>query len=68
MWLSELRQNLHWWFWGSLWFNRRKDREFFDNIKSLEPDDPSCAEINKAIAEAMEKFKVWNEQTKGGDQ
>ena len=55
VWLAEeLWGNLCWWFWDSLWFNRRKTQEFFDNIPIVE-----SPEWDKMLQEAKDKFSEW---------
>jgi hypothetical protein len=50
---------LEWWFWGQLWFNRRKDEEFFKDIKVMSDDDPIMVAWHKEEEKAQQKFEKW---------
>lgn len=56
---EEVWSNLEWWFWGQLWFNRRKVAEFFDNIKVIDEDDPVMQEMREEDRKAQAKFEKW---------
>ena len=50
---------LEWWFWGQLWFNRRKDAEFFDSIKVIDDDDPIMQKWHEEDRKQQLKFEKW---------
>ena len=52
---------MRWIFWDSLWFNRRKTKEFFDNI-SLADDFLVGAGPETALRENQEKFTLWQQK------
>ena len=59
-WFYGACDRVRWWFWDSLWFNRRKVDEFFANIKVV--DDPII--IKRWANEhkkAQKKFEKWVE-------
>jgi len=51
---------LRWWFWDCLWFNRRKIREFFDNIEVATKENCPClVEWNEEERKLAIAFKRW---------
>ncbi|MFA7101499.1 MAG: hypothetical protein WC196_07235 [Bacilli bacterium] len=51
--------SLEWFFWGQLWFNRRKDDEFFERIKVIDDDDPCMQHFREEERKASNKFEKW---------
>ena len=48
VWVEEGWDKLHWWFWGQLWFNQRKVREFFDKIPiEIAENNPIITKMKK---------------------
>ena len=54
IWNETVWDKLCWWFWDCLWFNRRKVREFFDNIPIAD-----CPEWDKEQEQANQEFGKW---------
>jgi len=51
---------LRWWFWDCLWFNQRKTREFFDNIKVVTAENsPAVARWEKEKQKSAKEFDKW---------
>lgn len=60
IWLNDLYRELRWWFWDSLWFNRRKMRQWFDSIETISSKDCSVlAEYENEQKENEKKFVEW---------
>ena len=55
IWMADIWSIFCWWAWDGLWFNRRKVREFFNNIKVV------TAEENPTIAEWEESADKHNQ-------
>jgi len=51
--------NITWFFWGQLWFNQRKVREFFDNIPVAD-----CPAIDKQAQRLETQFPKWLKKQK----
>jgi hypothetical protein len=65
MWSYEVWSHLEWWFWGQLWFNRRKMGEFFKSIKVATAENNPCVAEWEAEQKAnQEEFKVWFKEAK----
>lgn len=63
MWSHEFLEHMSWIFWGQLWFNRIKVREFFDSIKTVSAkDDPVVAQWEERNKKRMFEFTEWFEQ------
>jgi len=63
---SDAWNTLEWFFWGQLWFNRRKMDAFFDSIKVVSDDDPCMAHFRKEEEKAQAKFEKWFPKAKKG--
>jgi len=62
IWGDDLYWRLRWWFWDSLWFNRRKSQYFLDSIGSVSSQDyPELLEYENEQQQANEDFKKWFE-------
>lgn len=61
IWVTETTYwKLRWWFWDQLWFNQRKTRKFFDNIKVVTAEDsPVLAQWEGEQQEAAQQFEEW---------
>jgi hypothetical protein len=65
IWCRDIYDTLHWWFWGSLWFNRIKVDEFFRNIKVVSAEDSEVvSNWENNLNEAYKKFPMWFAETK----
>ena len=59
-WGEKIGHDIRWWFWGQLWFNRRKVDEFFKNIKTVTASEsPMLAKLEKEEQKAQKKFDKW---------
>ena len=59
-WKEELYWELRWWVWDSLWFNQRKMREFFDDIKTISSKDcPTLAHFEEEDRKHQKEFIKW---------
>ena len=55
--LTDNKYRLQWIFWDNLWFNRRKDAAFFDQLKVVDTEDNL---MEGAIDKQLRKdFPVW---------
>ena len=60
IWIEETYWKLRWWFWGCLWFNRRKVRRFFDSIPiATAENNPIVARMEEDERRHQEKFVKW---------
>ena len=60
IWTQEIKDRLEWWFWGQLWFNRRKIDEFFANIKTVSAEEClALARMEKEERKNEDKFPKW---------
>jgi len=60
IWGENTYWKLRWWFWGSLWFNRRKTQRFFGEIEIVSSKDSLViAEMEEEDRKADEEFKEW---------
>jgi len=50
---------IEWYAWGQLWFNRRKVREFFDNIEVVDDTNPSVQRWLKQQDKSQTQFEKW---------
>jgi len=66
IWGDDLYWKLRWWFWDSLWFNRRKTNEFFASIPTTEAYPIGC-ELEEEQSENKAKFLIWFKQAKKED-
>jgi len=65
IWGEDLYWKFRWWFWDSLWFNRRKMQKFFNSIKSVSSKEcPALAEYEDEQRECKRKFVEWFEKVK----
>jgi hypothetical protein len=55
----EVWSHLEWFFWGQLWFNRRKMDEFFKSIEVIPDDDPCMVHFRKEEEKSQAKFEKW---------
>lgn len=63
IWANDVYWKLRWWFWDCLWFNRRKVRKFFDDIKPISSKDcPLLAEYENGLKRNQQKFQEWFKQ------
>jgi|GEM_PF-4660517 len=60
-WFYSAKDTLLWWFWGRLWFNRRKVDEFFDRIEVVEEGSSFLKKFRKDQQRAQKKFEKWIE-------
>lgn len=65
IWADGVYWKLRWWFWDCLWFNQRKTREFFDNIKVATAEtSPIIAKMEEEDRKRQEKFVGWFKRAK----
>jgi hypothetical protein len=56
---------LRWWFWDSLWFNRRKTDEFFKSIKTVSSEDcPELKNWEDSQDKSNKDFSKWFKKAK----
>ena len=59
-WLYDFSCWLSWFFWGQLWFNRRKTDAFFDSIGTATIEDsPALAEFEAQEKKCADEFPEW---------
>jgi hypothetical protein len=60
IWVTEIWYKLHWWFWGQLWFNRRKMREWLSELEVATVETcPELKEWEDEQTKANNDFKIW---------
>ncbi len=57
--IGSIGDNLEWFFWGQLWFNRRKIDKFFDEIKVADEDEPFMVKMREEDRKQQKKFEKW---------
>lgn len=66
-WVYGAWESVSWFFWGQLWFNKRKVDEFFANIKTISAKDcPQLAEWEDGQKKNEVDFKTWFKKAKKG--
>lgn len=55
----EFGWKIRWIFWGQLWFNQKKVRDFFDSIQTVGDDNPVVMKMNEEENKAQKKFVKW---------
>ena len=63
-WFIRLKNWLTWHLWGTLWFNRRKVREFFASIPVADNSNLACKQWDESRTKAEKDFKKWLEAEK----